>query len=123
MERERTRSYEQPLNERMRTFLRLEFLYQQPAVQPRVGDELGDARGRRSSGLLEIMAILMRGDVRSEVLKELERQIDNALRCSDSRASPASTSSSASSELLLKQPRSVIAGNQPRRSARSSCSR
>jgi cell division protein ZapD len=66
--------YEQPLNERMRTFMRLEFLYQQLLFNCDVDSDWA-TRGAISS-LLEIMAILTRGDVRSEVHKELDLQID-----------------------------------------------
>jgi cell division protein ZapD len=65
--------YEQPLNERMRTFLRLDFLYQQALYH----EEREDSWSTRAAvgALLEILAITQRGDVRSEVLKELERQM------------------------------------------------
>jgi cell division protein ZapD len=65
--------YEQPLNERMRTFLRLDFLYQQTMYH----EERTDSWSTRAavSSLLEILAITARGDIRSEVLKELERQM------------------------------------------------
>ena len=65
--------YEQPLNERMRTFLRLDFLYQQALYH----EEREDAWSTRAAvgSLLEILAITARGDMRSEVLKELERQM------------------------------------------------
>ncbi len=65
--------YEQPLNERMRTFLRLEFLYRQLCNQA----EKNSAWASRDAidGLLDIVAILSRGDVRGDVLKELERQL------------------------------------------------
>jgi len=65
--------YEQPLNERMRTYLRLEFLYQQALYH----QERTDSWATRAAvdSLLEILAITARGDVRSDVLKELERQI------------------------------------------------
>lgn len=65
--------YEQPLNERMRTFLRLDFLYQQTLFH----EEREDPWSTRAAvgALLEILAITARGDVRSEVLKELERQM------------------------------------------------
>ncbi|MEM7277421.1 MAG: cell division protein ZapD [Pseudomonadota bacterium] len=70
--------YEQPLTERLRTFLRLEFLYQQLLFHT---ENESDWSSRAAiSSLLEINAILMRGDVRSEVLKELERQIDTLQR-------------------------------------------
>ena len=66
--------YEQPVSERMRTFMRLEFLYQQMLYN----SELESNWAARStvSGLLEILAILSRGDVRSEVHKELDHQLD-----------------------------------------------
>jgi cell division protein ZapD len=65
--------YEQPLNERMRTFLRLDFLYQQALFH----EEREDPWSTRAAvgSLLEILAITARGDARSEVLKELERQM------------------------------------------------
>jgi cell division protein ZapD len=65
--------YEQPLNERMRTFLRLEFLYRQlefHAQQPSAW-----CTRAAVAALLEILAITARGDVRSDVLKELERHM------------------------------------------------
>ena len=67
--------YEQPLNERMRTFMRLEFLYQQLLYNCE-GDTDWATRGAISS-LLDIMAVLTRGDVRAEVHKELDMQIEN----------------------------------------------
>jgi cell division protein ZapD len=66
--------YEQPLNERMRTLMRLEFLYQQLLYNCK-SDSDWATRGAVLS-LLEIMAILTRGDVRAEVHKELDLQID-----------------------------------------------
>ncbi|MDX1518503.1 MAG: cell division protein ZapD [Gammaproteobacteria bacterium] len=74
--------YEQPLNERVRTFLRLEHLF--------------DALDHRSSGssewdsrdalinLLSITDILSRSDIKSELIKELERHAStlDALRTS-----------------------------------------
>ncbi len=65
--------YEQPLSERMRTFLRLEFLYQ-PMLRNSERDDDWATRATLST-LLEILAILSRGDVRSEVLNELDHQI------------------------------------------------
>jgi cell division protein ZapD len=66
--------YEQPLNERMRTFLRLEFLYTQASYHSE-SDSSWSSRAAVSS-LLEILAITARGDSRSDVLKELERQVN-----------------------------------------------
>ena len=69
----RVAAYEQPLNERMRSFLRLDFLYQQ-AVHHHTRSDPWSTRAAVAA-LLEILAITQRGDVRSEVLKELERQM------------------------------------------------
>jgi len=65
--------YEQPLSERMRTFLRLEFLYQQMLYNSE--SEADWATRATISTLLEILAILSRGDVRSDVHKELDQQL------------------------------------------------
>ena len=66
--------YEQPVSERMRTFMRLEFLYQQMLYNSEL--ESNWATRATISGLLEVLAILSRGDVRSEVHKELDLQLD-----------------------------------------------
>ncbi len=64
--------YEQPLNERMRNFLRLEFLYTQATYH---SETLSPWSLRAAvSSLLEILAITARSDARSDLLKELERQ-------------------------------------------------
>jgi cell division protein ZapD len=65
--------FEQPLNERMRTFLRLDFLYSQALYH----NEKASPWGTRAAvdSLLDILAILTRGDLRSDVLKELERHL------------------------------------------------
>jgi cell division protein ZapD len=65
--------FEHPLNERMRTFLRLDFLYNQAVHH----NERASPWGSRAamSSLLDILAITTRGDVRSDVLKELEGQL------------------------------------------------
>lgn len=63
--------FEQPLTERLRTFLRIEFLYEQTLFH---ADEPTDFGARAAiTGLLEIVTILGRGDVRTDVIKELER--------------------------------------------------
>jgi cell division protein ZapD len=65
--------YEQPLSERMRTFLRLEFLYQQMLYN---NEQEADWATRATiATLLEVLAILSRGDVRSDVHKELDHQL------------------------------------------------
>lgn len=63
--------YEQPLNERVRTLLRLEFLFQQ-AQHSLEGDTVWDSRAALMS-LLDILNVCSRSDLKTEVLKELER--------------------------------------------------
>ncbi len=70
--------YEQPVSERMRTFMRLEFLYRQMLYNSEL--ETNWACRATIGGLLEILAILSRGDVRSEVHKELDYQLDQLQR-------------------------------------------
>jgi cell division protein ZapD len=66
--------FEQPLSERMRTFLRVEFLYEQTLFHL---DEPTEFSSRAAvSALLEILTILGRSDVRTDVGKELERHAD-----------------------------------------------
>jgi len=70
--------YEQPLNERMRAFLRLEFLWNQATFH---GSSPDPWSSRAAVGsLLEILAILLRGDVRGEVQKELDLHINSLKR-------------------------------------------
>ena len=66
-------AYEQPLNERMRAFMRLEFLWQQLSYHAGVPNPWSSRSA--VAGLLEILAITSRGDARGDVLKELERQM------------------------------------------------
>src|SRR5512138_1879111 len=68
-------AYEQPLNERMRNFLRLDFVYQQAVLHHTRPDPWSTRAA--VAALLEILAITQRGDIRSEVLKELERQMNS----------------------------------------------
>jgi cell division protein ZapD len=65
--------FEQPLNERVRTFLRLDFLYNQALHHNEMASQWGSRAAMAS--LIDILAIMTRGDVRSEVLKELEGQL------------------------------------------------
>jgi cell division protein ZapD len=69
----RTVTFEQPLNERLRMFLRLEFLYQQVSYHR----DVPTTRGMRAAiqSLLEILAVTSRGDPKAEVIKELERRL------------------------------------------------
>lgn len=63
--------YEQPLNERVRTFLRLEYLFN--ALNYRVnGSSEWDSREALAC-LLNITDLLSRSDIKSELIKELER--------------------------------------------------
>jgi cell division protein ZapD len=66
-----TINYEQPLNERIRIFLRLEFLFSQAAHHLRESSQW-DSRSTLSS-LLDVISIFGRTDLKTEVLKELER--------------------------------------------------
>lgn len=66
--------FEQPLTERMRTFLRVEFLYRQATFH--AGDPTDFGARAAVASLLEILAIVGRGDVRADVLKELDRHAD-----------------------------------------------
>lgn len=65
-------TYEQPLNERIRTFLRLEFLFDQTKASL-AGDAVWDSRAALT-GILEILSIFSRADLKTELMKELERQ-------------------------------------------------
>ena len=65
--------YEQPLGERMRTFLRLEYLYQQLIAH--LEQQSSWSTRMAVTSLLDIIAILTRGDLRGDILKELEHRI------------------------------------------------
>ena len=69
---ERLMEFEHPLTERIRTFLRIELLNQLACFHADDTTELG-ARAALTS-LLEILNLFKRGDVRMEVIKELELQ-------------------------------------------------
>ncbi len=102
--------YEQPLNERMRTFLRLDFLYTQ-TIYHSEAPTAWSARAAVSS-LLEILAITARGDARSDVLKELERHI-NILKDFQSKhgVDPGRLKSLMSNLLKLRNDLSAAGGN------------
>ena len=65
--------YEQPLNERVRTFLRLEHLFCQSDYTLR-GYSVWDSRATLDT-LVDTLEILSRSDLKTELIKELERQI------------------------------------------------
>jgi cell division protein ZapD len=64
--------YEQPLNERVRTLLRLEFLFKQAHAHT-YRHSVWDSRAALNS-LFDITEIFTRADLKNEILKELERQ-------------------------------------------------
>lgn len=64
-------TYEQPLNERTRTLLRLEFLHDQLHATME-GTSVWDSRASVLS-LLDIQTVFTRADIKAEILKELER--------------------------------------------------
>jgi cell division protein ZapD len=102
--------YEQPLNERMRTFLRLEFLYTQATYH----SEMPNAWSARAAvaSLLEILAITARGDSRSDVLKELERHAALLKEYqSKSGVDPSRLKSLLSNLLQLRDDLSSVGGN------------
>ncbi len=68
----KTVRYEHPLSERMRTYLRAEVLYRE--LRFNIEQEPHWASRRAISNLIDITAILGRGDMRSDMLKEVERQ-------------------------------------------------
>lgn len=65
--------FEQPLTERMRTFLRIDFLYSQASYHNERASEWGSRAAVAS--LIDILSITGRGDTRADALKELERQL------------------------------------------------
>ena len=67
-----TITYEFPLNERIRVFIRLEQLFQQ-FMHFSAGETVADKRAAITV-LLDIMSIFRRNDLKSEILKELDRQ-------------------------------------------------
>lgn len=64
--------YEQPLNERVRTLLRLEFLFKQAHAHT-YRHSAWDSRAAINS-LFDIAEIFTRADLKNEILKEMERQ-------------------------------------------------
>jgi cell division protein ZapD len=66
-----TTVYEHPLNERLRFFLRLEFLFRLARHSLR-GDAVWDSHNCLAA-LLEILNIVSRVDMKTEVIKELDR--------------------------------------------------
>jgi cell division protein ZapD len=65
-------TYEQPLNERIRTFLRLENLFKQFAFHVKHGSSWDNPIA--IDAITDILSFTTRSDIKLEVLKELERQ-------------------------------------------------
>jgi len=65
-------TYEQPLNERIRTLLRLEFLFEQAGAHT-YRHSTWDNRAAINT-LFDIINIFSRTDLKTEIMKELERQ-------------------------------------------------
>ena len=64
--------YEQPLSERIRAFLRLEFLFNRAEFQLQTDDPWA-SRGAMES-IIDVLAVMSRSDLKKELLKELGRQ-------------------------------------------------
>ncbi|MBW7983035.1 cell division protein ZapD [Enterobacillus tribolii] len=64
--------FEHPLNEKMRTWLRLDYLLQQLYKNHSLHDEVSTLAFFRT--ISEFLDVLERGEVRTDLLKELERQ-------------------------------------------------
>lgn len=73
--------FEQPLHERMRTLMRLEYLFNKFAHFSH-GESEWDSRAALDT-LLEILNLLNRSDIKSELIREVERQITTLERIPD----------------------------------------
>ncbi len=70
--------YEQPLNERMRSWLRLEYLFECVAYRLK-GSSDWDSRAA-IEGILEILAFVSRTDIKPDIIKGLEGQLAHLRR-------------------------------------------
>lgn len=66
--------FEQPLNERMRSMLRLEYLFQSIA-RGMAGESTWDARSAVAS-MIDVSDQLSRADIKGELIKEIERHVN-----------------------------------------------
>lgn len=64
--------FEHPLNEKMRTWLRIEFLLQQLTVHPAITSHADALHFFRNIG--DLLDVFERGEVRTDLMKELDRQ-------------------------------------------------
>lgn len=60
--------FEHPLNEKMRTWLRIEFLIQQMAFHPMIATHADALHFFRNAG--DLLDVLERGEVRTDLVKE-----------------------------------------------------
>ena len=74
-------TYEQPLGERIRSFLRLEHLFS-AIYQAIAGPTTWDSR-HALSGMIEVTDLLSRTDVKAELIKELERHCTTLVSLAD----------------------------------------
>ena len=74
-------TYEFPLNERMRTLLRVEFLFQQFMHDVKL-NHAWQARSAIHS-LMDIVNLLERTDIANELIKEMDRQLGNLQKLSE----------------------------------------
>jgi len=63
--------YEQPLSERIRSFLRLEYLFERAHHQVKAGDPWSSRNTLES--IIDVLSVLSRADLKKELIKELER--------------------------------------------------
>src|SRR5262245_44699364 len=63
--------YEQPLSERIRSFLRLEYLFER-ARHELTGQDVWSSR-TAIEALIDIMSLMGRMDLKKDIIKELER--------------------------------------------------
>lgn len=73
--------FEHPLNEKMRTWLRIEFLLKQLTASQKITDHLGALTFFRNAA--ELLDVFERGELRTDILKELERQQQKLLGWAD----------------------------------------
>jgi len=74
-------TYEHPLNERVRTLLRLEFLFRQ-IKHFMSGTTVWDSRAVLGN-VMDILTVFSRGDLKTELIKELERHAVNLGRLTE----------------------------------------
>lgn len=70
--------FEQPLNEKIRAYLRIEAVYQQVSAQQPFSIPHGELAFFRS--LFELMELIDRADLRADLLKDIDRQLANIER-------------------------------------------